>query len=136
MNSFSCKHHNDNEKRCYLKLFMMLMDTRYYSKLNSTVSIVMFNRMLEMIWGMHYPLINCKKVDYWIFHNSINFNIKCCGGHDENGNPCTTPIIEPDFLFNQNKNQLSRCQNHLDQPFNQCDTLNYFTSIHQYSMCY
>jgi hypothetical protein len=70
-----------------------------------------------------------------LFSYDYPIKIKCCGEHDEKGYQCTKPIIEPEFSFNQNKNQLARCLNHFDQLMNQCDTFNYFTSYYQYFLC-
>jgi hypothetical protein len=124
-----CALHNLNGETCYFKKMMLLMTSKHYSKLNNTVSIEMFQQ-LKILHPHWYRWCCSPNMSY-----GCPINVKCCGGHDENGYRCTNKITEPIFLLNLNKNQLARCSNHLHQPINRCDTLNYFTSVHQYYMC-
>jgi hypothetical protein len=127
METFSCHCPKNNGKLCHLKLFLYLMNTKYYKKINSTVTIELIHNILKRYENKYCPF-KIRTVNNYI-------KIKCCGGHNKNGQQCTKPIIEPEFTIKNQLIELSQCPDHFDQPRNQCDTLNYFTSIHQYSMC-
>jgi hypothetical protein len=110
-----CYCSSKKNKRCPLNSLILLMDTRYFLKLNSNYSI-------EIMKLNHT----------YVKSGMLNFITMayCCGGHDtDTGYQCTKPSINC-----QNK-QVLRCPDHLDQPQNPCDDPHCNRTIHQYFTC-